>query len=659
MPASFSSLIFSALLAIVLLVLPGFALLRICVPTRELGFISRLTLAPGVTTALSVLIFTWSKVFGLKLGPVTPWLMMAVAVLALLVDRRRGTWRLANRISRRRLRRIPIGEWLAGVALVVVLAALLIVRFNSTRGWLVPPGIDSPHHTVIVQLLLEHHGLFDSWAPYSDAETFTYHFGFHAVTTLFAWMSGSDAVFATFVMARVMGVCAMGALFGLVRLWTRSSWGGVFAAAFWELYSQHLYFFDPPGRWTPLAGLAVLPSALVLLSLFLQAGERPKNWRLGLLCIMTSAGLVLAQYKTAVIFAVLATVLFWSRCIAAMLQAQPYRRSRIIDISCRAFAIVVVASLLVAPRLSAVMETKTGQQLNRILFEAPPPNSIGVGAPTKNISELFLSGFANPQQATASSLALLAGLAILLRRREALWFVVGWAAVSAVMNPTLAGIYRAGLIDEISWTYAVPTAIAALAGLTVGLACEAVKRPRNLAWNGALFVGALLLSGWGAIRLPLVPDVSRFVLAEDLPVMEWIKAHVPENEKIAGRGFFHSWFVLEYDAIMWVPYFTRHLTNHMLLAAALEKGPIADREKSRSFTAELYARDMSTPESAAWMQEQGYRWLYSGANAPAVHNLAPSEPAERDRKKLLDQMAHNPALELVFTQGAARLYRVK
>jgi hypothetical protein len=67
---------------------------------------------------------------------------------------------------------------------------------------------------------------------------------------------------------------------------------------------------------------------------------------------------------------------------------------------------------------------------------------------------------------------------------------------------------------------------------------------------------------------------------------------------------------------------------------------------------------MSTPESAAWMQEQGYRWFYSGAITPVVHAVMPLEQAQRDRN-LLDQMARNPALELVFGKGAARLYRVR
>jgi hypothetical protein len=72
----------------------------------------------------------------------------------------------------------------------------------------------------------------------------------------------------------------------------------------------------------------------------------------------------------------------------------------------------------------------------------------------------------------------------------------------------------------------------------------------------------------------------------------------------------------------------------------------------------MYARDMSTPESAAWMREQGYPWFYSGANAPAVYAVTPGDRTDRDQK-LLEQMSRNPALELIYAAGAARLYHVR
>ena len=130
---------------------------------------------------------------------------------------------------------------------------------------------------MIVQLLIDHHGLFDSWAPYSNTETFTYHFGFHGITALFAWLSRLDALGSVLIMSRVMGATAAASLFALVRLWTRSPWGGVFAVALYELFSAYLYLFDLMGRWTLLTGLTVLVSALVLIWFISVPAEYPSG----------------------------------------------------------------------------------------------------------------------------------------------------------------------------------------------------------------------------------------------------------------------------------------------------------------------------------------------------------------------------------------------
>ncbi len=325
MSVQVSSVILGVLLGWALLLLPGMALLRICVPARVLGPLCRLAIAPGITIALCVLLFTWCDLVSVKFGSVASWSLIFSALFILLFVGKGQRSRLAGWFrgeSRRRLKRvlcwklqrIPVSEWLAAAALCVTFTILLVVRFNATWTWCVPPGVDTPQHTMIVQLLLDHHGLFSSWAPYNDAETFTYHFGFHAIAALFAWVSGLDAATSVLVMARVVGVTAAMALFGLVRLWTRSGWGGVFAVVFWLLYSRSLWTYDALGRWTLLTGLVVSASALFLLSLYLQE-DAPRDLRLGLLCAITVGGLVLAQYKSAIIFMVLATALFGSRCV--------------------------------------------------------------------------------------------------------------------------------------------------------------------------------------------------------------------------------------------------------------------------------------------------------------------------------------------------------
>jgi hypothetical protein len=344
---------------------------------------------------------------------------------------------------------------------------------------------------------------------------------------------------------------------------------------------------------------------------------------------------------------VLATALFCSRCIAELVCGSNHRFCGILQIIRRILTVSVLALFFAAPRLSSVMEAKTGRYLRRIVFESPPANSSPFDQPTSVGSGILKAGFENRRDAILTGLALVAGLAVVVRRREALWFFAGWGAVALVMNPGLIGIDRVGLIDENHWRYAVETAFAAMAGLGVGLVCEGAGKMRSLFCNSLLLVAASALILWDVARQRPLPDSSRYILPEDLRLMTWIEQNVPDGELIAGRADFNHGQVLGRDATTWLPYFTRHQTNQTNLAAALEKAPSKPREKLQAFTRALYARDMSTPESAQWMREEGFRWFYAGA-------VQPNWDAT-----LLGQITRNPALELVHSEDAARLYRVR
>jgi hypothetical protein len=616
--------------ALIVLLLPGFALVRLTVTHEKLSLLSQLTIAPGVTIALTTWLIVWMRVVHLPFGPVSAWLILFLSFLLLFLGKKRKD-------------QVSCDLWPA-LTLAALLAILLLVRVNATRDFVVAPGVDSAQHTVIVQLLRDHRGLFQSWAPYDTAETFTYHIGFHAVTAFFAWITGLNSADAVFVMARAVGLCAAGSLFALVRLWTKSDWGGVFAVAMWELYTRHLHFFDLPGRWTLLTGLAILPSSLVLFDLFLSERSR-ERWLVGSLGALTIAGLVLAQYKSALIFVVLAASMIGARCIYTFFSIVDGWRVEISRLILGSASIAICVLVFVSPRLTTVMQARPGQQLKRIVVEGAPMNRAAFGAPQLSAAEIFRTGFNAPQKIFASTLALLAGLVILWRRGQAIWFAVGWVILTLLMNPTLIGIDRLGLIDEIHWKGAVQTAVAALAGLAVGILCEIITDRRVVLWNTGLGLAALALAVFGAVRLPPIPMSSRFVLPDDLRLLAWMKDHIPPNEKIAARSYFDHKDVQGYDAAVWLPYFARHQTNQTSLAADLERA--RGREKDRQFTRELYQRDMSTPESANWMQEQGFPWFFVGAVQPGID------------AGLLAQIVRNPSLELVRKENAALLYRVR
>lgn len=639
------SLIFYLFLALALLLLPGMALLRLCVPRRSLGVVCRLCLAPGLTIALAVLLFTWCNLLSLQLGALSSWLLVAGALLVLLFFSPVFPSSPDDSDSKN-----PQGtgsDWLAGTALLVTLVVLLIVRFKSTWGWCVPPGFDTAQHTIIVQLLLDHHGLFQSWAPYNDAETFTYHFGFHSVVAFFAWISGLDAASSVLIMARLMAASAAAALFALVRLWTRSAWGGVFAVLSLQLYLRNFYAFDIAGRWTLLAGLPVITAALVLWCLYLQSANLREEVGLGVLCALITGGLVLAQYKSAIIFAILAASLVCGQLLARFLRARDNRLRVTLQMTLRVAAVIGLALFLAAPRLYHVMEARTGHHLKRLVLESRPAAANTFEQPTLNRTGMLRFGFVNRRDTVLSGIALLGALFVVTRRRQALWFLVGWGIVCVVMNPALIGIDRIGLIDEEHWRYSIHTAFAAMVGLAVGLVCEASGKTSSSFLSWSLLGAVIGLGLWDAVRQPALPDICRYVLPADLRLSRWIEQNVPNGEMIAGRVVFEHGLDLGRDAANWLPYFTRHQTNQTYPAAALEKGNPESRERLKAFTRDLYARDMSCAESAGWMRSEGFRWFYVGA-------LDPKWDAP-----LLDQLGRNSAFEVRQAEDGARIYHLR
>ena len=306
---------------------------------------------------------------------------------------------------------------------------------------------------------------------------------------------------------------------------------------------------------------------------------------------------------------------------------------------------MALALLLSAPKLNAVLHAKAGKNLQRIVLDAPAPNPNAFGAPVLDHAGILRTGFNTPQKIIPSCLALVGAILVLLRRRDALWFLAGWAIVTLAMNPRLIGINRAGVIDEIHWKFAVQIAIAAMGGFAVGFICETFWERRGKSAGIALAFAALALSIWTAASVPALPQSARFVLADDVRLMSWIKENIPPNEKIAARSFFDYGHVQGHDAAIWLPYFARHQTNQTPLAAELELAP--GREKARKFTRELYAHDMSTPESARWIRDAGFPWFFFGAIRPEID------------AQLIQQIARNPAIELVRKENAALLYRVR
>lgn len=650
------SAILSLGVALSITYLPGFAVLTQFAATRRIDKLSRWCIAPGVSIALYVVLFEACSLLHIKLNWLTPWVVVVISLLSLVLMQRGlsngiipGGWFSTNDNVLNRWRRkwdsITTGEKLAFVILGISLIAAMGIRLWVIRDLLAPPGGDSIHHTLIVQLMMVNGGLFQSWLPYDEATSFNYHFGFHAITTFYAWMRGVGAEFAVLFMGQILNTATILALFALVRLWIKSIWAGAFSVIVGGFISAFPATFINSGRYTQLAGQLILVAAIVLLATYLKEQHRRQNLVYLLLLPIVCAGVAMGQYQIAITFALLCiplvvnSFLHWLHTYHDMSYALHASVGRVL-------VIAGLALLFFLPRGLDVLNSDVGRRLNRVLNSQAPQVKIGYAAIRPDAVTLSQTGL-DDQNLWIWGLALIGVTIVLVERRQAIWFLVGAMLCALAMNPESVGINRDSLIDSGNLRLSVYIAISTLSGLAVGTLLDMLFQ-RNRLYNWAAAFGGIALIVAGTAYYPQVDPSSILVHSDDLAVMHWIDIHVPQGEHIAARGIvtFDNTLSSGIDAGWWIPFYTKHLTNlRPYPTGSSNDGQI----QAIAFIQKMHGRDMSTIESARWLAGQGYHYFFVGSEES-------SDPAD---KILIEQILLNPAMPIVFQNGKAILLAIK
>ena len=631
------SLLVALSVSTVIMYLPGSAILFRLRALRRLDALSRLCIAPGVSVALYVVLFEVAEVLHLRLGWWTPWLIVLLALASLLSLRPK----------------LPRITWTpdtpAYIVFAIVAVVILTTRLTAIEGLVAPLWGDSVHHTVIVQLMLDNGGLFQSWQPYDDATSFTYHYGFHALTTMYAWMRGMSAEFAVLLMGQIANTSAVVALYALTRQWTKSPWGGVFAMIAGGLISTYPYSFLNWGRYTQLTGHIVLIAALVLLSFYLSRPRARGNVPVMALLAVVIAGIGLSQYKVAVLFVVFSLALVIFQFFTNYLRRRDLLNALIASFG-RTSVVALLALLVFLPRGFDIVSTNLGNAVqNRLSVDIPESKVSLTNRPLPDALKLSQSGLDNDDLWLWWIAVIGVGIMV-VGRRNSLWFPAGAALCLLAVDPRIVGINRIGLVDEFHLSLTVYIVLAPIVGLAVGVMLELLtRRIPQIGLIGAFCAAASLIIG--VTHLPSIPAEAIFVQPEDISMMHWIRNNVPQSSRIATIGFIgFNTFTVGRDAGWWLPFYTGNRTNLMLMAAGMESTTLQRTSQSElTFTQQLYKRDMALQSSADWLVSHGYRFFYIGAK-PLV--------AEPDQAKLVEQLLANPYLHESHRIGDAILLAV-
>lgn len=514
------------LAVLVLLFFAGYGLVRQWTQRSGADFTTVLFLSVLAAWAAWLVLLVWLRELGIRMQSPPVWILTAGAGAA-------GAALFFHDRHCRRGRTF----WLGGspvqtLALWGVSLLAICLRLQAGMGMLMLPGSDTCHHTLIAQLFHEQGGIPNSYAPYAPLQSFSYHFGFHALVAYCRWLFGTDLLETVKIVALVLNgalAAAVGVVGGQLAGRRRA---GVIAALLVGLVMVSPACLLRWGRFTQTAGLLFLAAGIW----FLWEKEKNTGRMLGPLLL---AGLLLCHGRVALFWAILALLtagmMLWRRDRAAI------RRLA----SQGGFALILIAPWLC--RLCWIVYDPYRRRAFRTIL--PAYNDVlrltqpVLNFPT-NLPILLLSLAA-------------AGLAWLAIRDPYLRSLAGWSLVLAVGGWAifpLTGFYPWDLVT--SWlTLAVPLGL--LAG---GVADSLWNRFRGRA--GVLFrwgvVVALLaggLTGW--LRLPAIVREGKLHLRPgDRAAMAWIDSRVPGQARFATNATLVTWlpgWLMGNDGGCWIP----------------------------------------------------------------------------------------------------------
>jgi hypothetical protein len=533
-------------LTLFLYVLPGYAILAWLWRGPALAWAEQLGLAAGLTIALYPILLLWLYLIGVQPGAFLAWIPGGVGLCVWLVNqyRQRAQW---PKVTTWR----PRWEQATSYALIVLLILLIVTRLLPIRTLLAPAWGDSIHHTMITQLIMDQHGLFQSWAPYAPMRTFTYHFGLHIALANWGWVSGMDAPHTVLIGSQMLNVLAILAVYPLgLRLAGGQRWAGVAVVLVAGLLSSMPAFYVNWGRYTQLTGQIILPVALWAFDQW-WADQKRTNARLLGLIVLLGAGLVLNHYRIALIMATAA--LAWALWGLWVLRHNLGEwRTRALGIGMAGLG----ALALVAPWLMLVQ----AGQLPTIYTALANRDTASARVRDDLNGWMNLSSY-YPTILWGSALIMLLGA--FWKQRRLAWSLLLWALLTFfATNPFLLNLPGSGWVTNFLLIIGVYIPLTLTTGWGLGMIwqqLEGVMIGRVL-----LLLSLLLAAGWGARQqMRIIDPFYQMVMPADQRAYAWIRANTPLAARFLVNGFlaYNNSVVVGSDGGWWLPFYTQRFSS--------------------------------------------------------------------------------------------------
>lgn len=649
-----------------LLAAPGFLLLDFSGLRSRFDQGEQFGLSVGLSAALIPILMLWTSTFNISWSSAFVRLLFGGLGLFAL-------WRLFAPLLRgKRFGVQPAFFWLLVVCLFALGLRLAMVRDLSAPAW-----VDSVHHALLTRLIVETGGFPDTLQPYFDLPPTEYHAGYHAGLAGFLWFTGLPLPEGMLIYGQVLNVLAVAVVYLLTTTLTKDRTAGVVSAAVAGLITPMPAYYTSWGRYSQLAGLLLLPTALALVARFMEEkrqfphpARRQPDLRLDLRArlydrqipglsncrrapmsrkavarlyyrksmkhpskpvpsrrwflptTIVFAGLLLVHYRVVVFVGVL--------LLAYLASQVRFRRAAILGLA-RQFA-----GSIILPALAAVLLTLPWSLPNLINLLLPGLASTP-GTPVKFFAD-FSWSYLTPALGLYSLYAAGLGLAAAVwkGRRFTVTLVLWTAGMFLFANLGALGLPLSNLVNNTSVQITLFMPIALLTGYlaaeTARLALRFVPSVLLRPVSAVLVLGAAGLSFYGASKiLPILNYGTLLFRTGDRPALVWIEANIPQDQTILIDPFLWGYGIYAgNDGGFWI----EPLTGRQSFPPPVLFGFGKPETVSRIVDLSRKAYD-SAPDPEAlyqFMQEAEIGYIYSGVRGGRI---SPAALLESDRFDLL------------------------
>jgi hypothetical protein len=629
-------------------VLPGWAIFSLLWRGWDkLNWCSKLGLSGGLSLAIYPLFMLWSYLFGLHLGIVYAF-FPPIASIFILIWKNRKIFRnfptyfhQNNTIFNRH--NLPSTQAIfADISVVIIIGLIIISRFWVIRFLDVPLFGDSYQHTMISQLIIDHGGLFSSWQPYADLVTFTYHFGFHSSVAVFHWISGASVEKSVLWTGQLINILAILALYPLAYKITNNKWAGVIAMLIGGLLSPMPMYYVNWGRYTQLAGQAVLPAVIwsawsILERPYPELSNIPfikklTSWHslsldFGAMSIvwLSLGGLALTHYRIIII-----AILFFPAY-----EIFHYSRKELIAWIGRIAWIGLGAVILFLPWFIHVFSGKIIKLFTALITNLP----VKVSSSTQVINSIGSISTYLP-----ISIWLLFLICVVWgfwkRNKGITVFTIWWFLIIIATNLNLIGLPGSGVITNfaIFIAFYIPASVVIGSSLTLMLQnfhrSDIENNPPHKSSTRIIFTNVILMiivclfGIWGLSNRLKDLNLSSFALITrpDMRAMTWIREKLPEDANFLVNSFFafNDSVVVGSDGGWWIPLLAERKTSLPPLTYGFEEGVgSATTETANSLFREIQTKGISNPEIISLLLQKGIKYLYLGQRQGSINYEGP------------------------------------